>query len=165
MTNPDDGKFVVVVQCPFTGLYNKSSEIPAKATESEVKNSLKAYYNQYFGSSITVTKVMYDSSEAITTDEAASKKNVYTLALDKLINGQSVNGVMIAKTSTGSQIDFKLPEDVQLSKPPLGGKLMIKCLTENNQFLHTKEINIRTWMDWEVENRINNDCYQMNEKV
>jgi hypothetical protein len=57
-----------------------------------------------------------------------------------------------------------LPPQVQESLPPLRGYYRIKCVTPNNQASFTKNIN---WNDsWHtVQHRINNDCFQMNEKV
>ena len=54
---------------------------------------------------------------------------------------------------------------MQLSKPPLGGKFKIKCVTSANTVSYTRELQVLATTALIVQESINSDCYQMNDKV
>lgn len=65
---------------------------------------------------------------------------------------------------TNAIITFEAPENVQLSKPPLGGHFIIQCKTLGGSVSFTEEIAVgASWLT--VENKINTDCFMMNDKV
>jgi hypothetical protein len=54
-----------------------------------MNSALAGYFSKYFGSGLFVVLTMYDSAGVVTTVTANSKKNVYTITLDRRISEAS----------------------------------------------------------------------------
>jgi hypothetical protein len=83
------GNYKINFQDPSDMKYVKSESVSANATASEMKNAVKAYYSNKFGSDIIVNKTMYLANGTNTTNQTAATKHVFHIQLKKLITGIS----------------------------------------------------------------------------
>jgi hypothetical protein len=89
-----------------------SKEVAADASASTMKNAVKSYYSDNFGSGISVNKTMYDINGTETTNSTNATKIEYYIVLTRLINDMSVTGINVLKTTTNADIEISLPVDV-----------------------------------------------------
>jgi hypothetical protein len=105
---------------------------------------------------------MFDANGVLTTDASLSKKNVYMVTLEKLINGEAHTGdPAFVKLSSASTFSYTL---ITKSKPPLGGRIRIKCVTPNNEFTYTEPFSVLAGAGT-AEWRIHHDCPKMYQRV
>jgi len=104
------GNYKINIQNPKDMKYWKSTDIPANATASQVRNAIKGYYSSRstFGSDITVNKTMYLANGTSTTNETAATMHVFYINLKKLITGTTTSQVLISK-DTSSTVTFETP--------------------------------------------------------
>lgn len=72
----------------------------ANATAATVYAGVKDYYSNSYGSDISVTLTMYNSTGNETTNATESVKNIYNITMKKLIATESVSKIMVAKTTS-----------------------------------------------------------------
>lgn len=104
------------------------------------------FYGDILWTYYSVTKVMYDSSGAVTTDQTLSVKNVYTITLSSSISGVSTSLITPQAVSTASTITVTPPE---AGTPPLKGNFKIKCFhtaDPNGAFAITDNIPAGEWL-------------------
>jgi hypothetical protein len=77
-----------------------------------LRNAIKKYYSDNFGSNIGVNLTMYDSNDTVTTNSTNATTYQYYITLRRLINDMSVSDIRIIKTTTKSSIAIDLPVDV-----------------------------------------------------
>lgn len=77
-----------------------------------MRNAIKKYYSDNFGSNIGVNLTMYDSNDTVTTNSTNATTYQYYITLRRLINDMSVSDIRIIKTTTKSSIAIDLPVDV-----------------------------------------------------
>lgn len=79
--------------------------IAADASADDFKNAVKDAYNEKVGSSIGVTRVMYDANNVVTEVEEDAVDFEYTIELHKRITGQTFTAIQ-AQGVTGSSPTF-----------------------------------------------------------
>lgn len=77
-----------------------------------MKNQLYSYCTGVINNYCDVSLEQYDASNVLTTTNADSVKNVYTITLRKLRDGVSTSNILVAKTSTTSSVTIELPDSV-----------------------------------------------------
>ena len=79
--------------------------ISASASAADFKSAIKGWYSDTFGSTITVTLEKFDSSGYRINegdDESDWVKSIYTITLDKYIEGKSLSSMMILASETSA---------------------------------------------------------------
>jgi hypothetical protein len=110
----DGGKFKLIMMHPTTLKPTATEDyIPINATASDLRNNIKDYYQDNFGSGISVTREMFDANGTNTTNATLCQKSIYNVTLTRLISGVSVSNLMATKTGTAASISFLLPGQVQ----------------------------------------------------
>lgn len=166
VTNSTGGTYRLVFNNPkLQGEYNYSAIMTDKATALEFENAVRNYYVYEFGSNVTVALELYDEQLQPTTDLTLPNLTYsYIITLTKLIKGQTVDGLMVAKITSAANFAYDLPATFQLSKPPLEGNYKIKCTRADGTFTETAEMAYNTW-EGGVANLISIGCYGMLDKV
>ena len=100
------------------------------SSAATIKEGVKAFYSESYGSDITVDVTMYNSTGNVTTNATESVKNVYNITMKKLIKAPSTSSISIIKTTTKSNVTIEYPSEVQLSSPPMSGNFKIQCIDE-----------------------------------
>ena len=78
-----------------------SDTISASASAADFKSSIKGWYSDTFGSSISVTLEKFDSSGAQIDegdDDTDWYKSIYTITMKRYITGKSLSSSMIIKS-------------------------------------------------------------------
>lgn len=117
---------------------------------------LESRLNEYFNTAesswmgyVTVTKVYYDETDAVVGDlaSAALGKTVFTVKLQKRINGYSFQGITATVTDS-TVINFYYPangdSEATASSAPLGGYFTITCTDPDTSIPYTTS-NIGWW--------------------
>jgi len=110
----DDGEFKLRFLNPETLEKTDSDLMTADASASEVKSAIKDYYDDDWGSGITVTKKYFDvqGTELDDEDDEAFDHVQYEISLDDLIDGVTTNDIRVIQTSSVAIIEVELPEAV-----------------------------------------------------
>jgi hypothetical protein len=85
-----------------------TGQISASATADQFKTAVEGWYDQTFGSAITVTLEQFDADGlspeevvaedgTVTKNETAAYKSIYNITLAKYIDGKSVSNIMVLK--------------------------------------------------------------------
>jgi hypothetical protein len=120
--------------------------ISTSSTAAVLKEEIKDWYDDVLGSSIEVTLEQYDESGELVEDSGLDwYKSIYNITLNRYIDGKSVSNVIVMPLGAGGTITFNLPDTVQLSGEPLGGKFQIDCLNADGY----------TSTSWELEYDMN----------
>ena len=85
--NPDDGIVVMAFRSPTNQTMMPQKQMKSNSNANEFKTAIRDYFIKQVNSDVDVTLVMTDASEAVTTDRTLTKKNVYKVTLQKLIDG------------------------------------------------------------------------------
>jgi hypothetical protein len=102
-----------------------------------------------FASHCDITLTMYDAADnVVTSDDELVVKRVYDIEVRKLIPGVSSTNILVARTSTLSDVTAETPDQVQRSSTPLSGSYMIKCTDSEGFVSYSKEIAWNTWNEW-----------------
>lgn len=108
---------------------------------------------------------MYDKDDKETEDSEQALKYVYEITARKLIKGVSVSKIEVITPQQKTNVKIELPEEVQVSSPPLEGNFRITCPIEGNDKaedpMTTREFRLKEWTGW-VANGISFDCPNMN---
>jgi hypothetical protein len=163
---PSGGIYKIAVTNPrlAPGEFNYTKAVTDAATAVEFKDAVKGYYMNEFDSDITVDIEMHDATGLVTVVQADYAETVYVITLHKLISGQSADAMQAVKDTSTSVIQFEMPDAVQLSAKPISGNMFIRCLLQDQTFSDTREFKYTENEVWIAE-IINQDCYQMNDKV
>jgi len=108
-----------------------SSQFAANADVATVKAAVAGFYSDSYASGVTVELTMYDASNATTTNQTDSVRNVYDIKMQKLVASGSTSKIYVAKTTTKSTVSVQYPSEIQLSTAPITGKFKVKCIDEN----------------------------------
>jgi hypothetical protein len=118
---------VLVFKNPKTLTNTNSDPIKTTATAAVLRDKVRSYYVNNFGSEITVNLTMYDNAGVETKDESLAVKRIYFITVNKLIPTESAASIMVAKTSTTSVVTVETPSVVMLSSKPMSGSFKLKC--------------------------------------
>lgn len=133
VANPSEGgKYYLSFQITSNLTYWSSGAIPAGATTSELKNAIKYYYSNIYGSDIDVNRTQYDVNGTITTNDTLVTSYVYHIVVKKYISEPSISAIIVSAQQTSATVTYELPSAVQLSSAPLSGKFRITCPIEGN---------------------------------
>lgn len=109
--------------------------IPANASVNSFRSALKGVYNEKVGSTITVTRVMFDTNGDETDVEDEAVDFEYTISLDKRITGQTFTAIQAQGTTSDSPTFLiQTPDLVQLSSAPLEGKFTVACTIDGGLY-------------------------------
>lgn len=89
-----------------------SSQYAANADVGTVREAVKSFYSESYGSDITVELTMYDADNITTTNQTNSVRNVYDIKMQKLVESESTSKIYVAKTTTKSTISVQYPSEV-----------------------------------------------------
>jgi hypothetical protein len=81
---------------PLTGKYNQSLPVADNATAAEFKTAVAGYYSIH-GTEVNVIREDLDKDFLVTSIPADVVHYVYTVTLQKLINGLTTDGILISK--------------------------------------------------------------------
>lgn len=87
----------------------RSEAILDNCSSSAMRNGIKDYFNNVWGSDISVEKVMYDYMDIETSDSSMAIKSIYTVTLLKRITGTSFLGAAILQDVPMATITLDLP--------------------------------------------------------
>lgn len=138
--NPDEGEYIINFQNPNDLQYYQSSKIKANAGDWEFRNAIKSYYQNNFGSKITVTREIYGTDGIEVEKVKDAVQIVYTIQLNKLIEGTTMNGVIVTRDSTSAVVTVTNPSELQLSGPPLSGSFRIKCVDPDGNPSYSRDL-------------------------
>lgn len=158
--------FVLTFQDPKTLKYVNSAPISTKAHTRQVRNAIRPFYKDSLNADIVVTGEYFDKDGNIVIKQNDSKvvKRVYTITLDRLIDGLTTSKILVAKTNTKATIKAETPDQVQRSSAPIGGKFKIKCVSPSGEVSYTKDMPQNHHIVW-VNQRIMEDCPGFNDKT
>lgn len=144
----------------------------ASATADEFKSEIEAWYQDTFGSAITVTLEKFDSNgEPLDEDVELAEgetldwyKSVYNITMNKYINGKSVSNVMVMKMGATGEITFNMPDNVQLSGAPLSGKFQIDCVNKDGYASASWEFDYDV-SAWHLNHWLMMSCHGLRDKI
>ena len=90
-------------------MFWKTEEIADDCSSSSLRNRIKGYFSDLWGSDITVTAATYDAAGAETADSAAVVSTTHTVTLLKRINGPSFSAASILQDAPGATIAINMP--------------------------------------------------------
>ena len=125
--------------------YWYSGAILCNSSASQMKSAVDGYFSKYYSSGAWVVLTMYDSAGAVTTVAANSKKNVYTVTLDRRIAEASFTTFSVTPYGAITpKITVKGPTDAtsQLSGAYLAGNVVINCKDKSNIAYKTRPLSI-----------------------
>jgi hypothetical protein len=105
----------------------KSSAIAANANAGTFRNAIYPFYRDVHGSDISVVRIMFDASGAVTTNAALATSFTYQVSMAKQISGYSSKTATITKETTVSSITVVAPPNGVASSAPLNGTFIITC--------------------------------------
>lgn len=135
--NPNSQKFKLGLKSPKETEQWVSPDIECNISANQMAYRLDNFFSRSatVSSGISVTLVMYDVNNVVTTVSANSKKNVYTIKLTRRITGFSFTAANVYPVGTITpKITVTKPGDVggEQSSAPLAGKFRVKCGTETS---------------------------------
>lgn len=123
ITDFDDGQFILVFKNGNDGSTQASGLMTANAElhQGEMWNQIMWYFtqNNNVRSAIDIFKKLYDADGVETEDKSLAVSSTYEIICLKLLATPSVISVTVVKTTTTASITAELPNEVQLSSPPL----------------------------------------------
>jgi hypothetical protein len=85
--DPDDKEFIMTFKNPKTNKYMPSEKISAKASAGSLKQRIKFYYRQVWGSEISVKRLDLDEDgNEISATNKTLKSYKYEITVTKLIS-------------------------------------------------------------------------------
>lgn len=90
-------------------MFWKTDEIADDATASSVRNRIKGYFMDVWGTDITVVKVLYDMFDMETEEDEDAFKAIYTVTLLRMIDGPSFTMAMALQEGFGPMITVNQP--------------------------------------------------------
>ena len=108
-----------------------------------VRSRLRGYFTSVWGSDITCSKTLYDSTDTETTDSSASVKHIFSCRVKKLISGAAFSSASVIGTTTSTISIAK----IQSSSTPLGGSFKVTCPDENGNLWSTNDENYNRWVE------------------
>lgn len=131
-----------------------------------MEEKLQNYYDEVWGSRISVSSVMYDSNDTVTTNFTEMNKTSYTVTVRKLLGTPSTTAITVAKQTTKATITVAAPttEAGTVSTPPITGKYRIKCIAPNGATSYSNVIDAEHDA-WNIEWRIKHKCDGLYEKI
>lgn len=138
----DGTDFVLSFQNPETLSYTQSAPISTTSTNVGFRDAIAEFYKNTYTANVAVTSEHLDKDDKVLSRTHKDVvKRVYTIKLDRLIDGITTQNIMVAKTNTTANIQVELPEDVQKSSTPVAGKYKIKCVSPSGEVSYTEEMN------------------------
>lgn len=118
-----DTKFVLSFQDPKTLKYTQSQPISTKSHPHHFRLAIRQFYKSTLNADVAVTGEYFDKdgNSVEKSSRVPVVKRVYTITLDRLIDGITTSKILVAKTNTKATIKVELPDDVQRSSAPIGG--------------------------------------------
>ena len=114
------------------------------------KHMQRDYFNPVKGSSVSCSRVMYDELDVETSDFSLAAKIVFTVKLNKRIEGSSFASVQETVYDSDAVITFKYPANSDpeaiSSSAPLGGYFTIKCEDPDTGEIKSTD-NLGWWRD------------------
>lgn len=143
VSNTDKGNYYLKITNPKTLLVTTTVAINVNASASAFQTAVSPFYS-YYGS-ITVTMVMFDIDDVVTTSLTTSVRNVYTITLNKAITGFTTNSIKATTSgTTTATVTVGYPTAVQVSSAPLRGNFTIKCYNSDGTSNTTREMPYNT---------------------
>lgn len=130
----------------------ESDSIAADASANSVRWAIDDYFWNYWGSGITVTRVMYDVDAVETEDSSLATTYVYTVTLLRRIDTVSYT---MALSIGGGDSTITIGNQVQ-GTGPISGAFLINCPDWDGNDHYTNEINYDHWVQG-IENNLNNE--------
>jgi hypothetical protein len=129
VATPDSGTYFVnlVDSTKKPAVAWKSGAIAANANAATFRNAIYPFYRDVHGSDISVERIMYDASGAVTTDTALATSYTYQVSMARQISGYSSKTATITKGTTLSTISVVAPPNGIASSAPLNGTFIITC--------------------------------------
>ena len=141
-----------------------SADLTTSMSAGSLEWELWGFYGDTVGTYYSVSKVMYDASGAVTTDQTLSVKNVFTITLAQSWNGPSTPQITATPGTTTSTIT---PGTPVAGTKPMSGNFKIKCFhtsDPNGAFAMTENINTHEWLSTILE-KISKACPVYYEKM
>jgi len=114
-----------------------SGQISANATADEFKAGIEQLYKDNWGTGINCNLTMFDEDGVETDNFTLGVTRVYDTELHNLITGKTWSKISFLPITTESEFNATLPEDIQLSAPPLSGRMRIKCVDEDGMISYS----------------------------
>ena len=170
----DDGTYMLVFMHP-TNLDEDpwpTEKISASASADDLRNAIKAWYDAHLGSDITVTLERLDADgnppEASDVypvkEETEVFTHVYTIEVDRFLDGRSVSNIVTMSTGTAGQLTYRMPDEVQLSGAPIDGKFALECTDARGQQSDSWEYDYRV-SEWHLEHWLQYNCHGLLNKI
>jgi len=129
------------------------------------KSSISAWYSNNFGTTVTVTLTQLDENDDLIEESGLDwYKSIYNITLDKYIDGKSLSSMMIMKLGAAGNIYYNMPDDVQLSDAPLGGKFQVECVNADGYSSNSWEFDYNIG-SWHLQHWLQMSCHGLRDKV
>jgi hypothetical protein len=170
--NLDEGTFKMIYFHPTDLEVDPwaTEDISVMASANQVKNAVKWWYSNKFGSGITVDKEHFDADGVLITSEddevieSTTAKVVYTITLKKYITAKTATSITVMKSNSAATINILYPDDVQLSGAPLSGSLMIECVDKDG-FIDMSDEMSSTTNAWSIRWKLEESCFGLRDKI
>ena len=112
--NPDEGEFKLRLMNSETLDKTDSRTMSAVASATEVRDAIKDFYEDDWGTGITVTKAFFDvqGAELESMEDEAFDHIAYEITLNALIDGVTTSDIRVIPQSTNAIIEVEMPEAV-----------------------------------------------------
>jgi hypothetical protein len=141
IVNPSAGEFKLGLKSPLETTTWYSNPIPCNLNSASMRTALQPFFAAATrtSSDIAVSRVMYDSSNSVTTTASAATKYIYTIKLKKRITGFSFSTATVSPIGTiTSTVSVQPPSGATgiKSSVPLAGNFKVECTTSDG-VVHT----------------------------
>ena len=146
VTNPSSGQYKLGLKSPKETTTWISDSIPCNTNAEGLKYKIGGFFssNTRTSSDISVSLVMYDAANAVTTSTASAKKYVYTIKLKRRITGFSFTAATVYPVGTiTSTVTVVKPSDPTgiASSAPLAGNFIVSCTDKSGIIQKSPPIN------------------------
>lgn len=122
VTSPDDGIFMLFFMSPVDGSFIKSGQITSGCSADEMQAAIKGFYTSVYKKAPLVTLTYRDSyGNDVDISNSTLTFYVYTVQVPTALTSASVTNIMLVPLTSWSNVQFRYPDEVQLSSPPLSG--------------------------------------------
>jgi len=94
------------------GEYWTSEEFTCGCSASTFRSAIKDFYSDFFGTTISVSRLDLDADGNETSDSSLAISYSYSVTMDKLLSSTTTTFMMTFNTASASTIDIEYPSMV-----------------------------------------------------
>jgi len=136
----DGGSYWIMMLNPKNLEWIRSAVIYSGEGANDFKNHIAPFYKKVYGATPVVERTTLALNGTETTVAEEIQEYVYRITLPRCITAPSTSQMLVVKNTTLSNIAVFVPEQIQLSSPPLSGAYVITCSNPDGTFTVTRDI-------------------------